>query len=164
MGMTWCYATLALRAHEHQESRCSCDAFPSRFCSLLHNFPHWMRAPYPTCFLGKPHFWSDGCRSTFALFLFGPPTWLALKLHEPPVPPRNNTPPLPPNYAANAMPVDLHSGVSTIPPYWCIEWAFQLNYGRDSIEHYQVCRRAMIPLLTCLDLLRCMGLLMPTSI
>lgn len=92
MDMTWCYATLALRAHEYQESRCSCDAFHSRFCSSLHIFPHWMWAPYPICFLGKPHFWSDGCSSTFALFLFRPPTWLALKLHGPPVLPRNNTP------------------------------------------------------------------------
>lgn len=32
--------------------------------------------------------------STFALFLFGPPTWPTLKLQEPPVLPRNNTPPL----------------------------------------------------------------------
>lgn len=31
------------------------------------------------------------------------------------------------------------------------------------IQHYQVCRRAMFPVLTCLDLLRCMGLVMPTS-
>lgn len=55
---------------------------------FIAQFP-WMWAPYPLCFLGKPHFWSDGCSGTFVLFLFGPPTtWLTLKLHGPPVPPR----------------------------------------------------------------------------
>lgn len=51
--------------------------------------------PHPICFLGKPRFESNGCSSTFATFLFGAPTWLTLKLHGPPVLPRNNTPPPP---------------------------------------------------------------------
>lgn len=102
--------------------------------------------PHPICFLGKPHFWSDGCSSTFALFLFGATSWLTLKLHGPPVLPRNNTPP--PRYAANAMPVDLHRGVSKMVVHLIIEgFSTQLRpTGPDSVEHYQVCRTAMIPL------------------
>lgn len=51
-------------------------------------------APYLICLLKKPHSWSDGCRKYIrAFFLFGLPTWLTPKLHEPPVLPRNSTPP-----------------------------------------------------------------------
>lgn len=118
---TWAWHGVTQHSHCARMSIrkvCSCDAFPSRFCSSLHNFPHWVCAPYPICLLGKPHFGRMDVGSTFALFLFGPPTWLTLRLHEPPVLPRNNTPPF-------VMLRTRCRSISTaasqpLPPYWCI--------------------------------------------
>lgn len=113
-----------------------------------------MWAPYPVCFLGKPHFWSDGC-STFVLFLFGPATtWLTLKLHGPPeitLPPRCDAG-RSPQRRLNHSPIAMHLITDGL-----------FSSTEALIQHYQVCRRAMFPVLTCLDLLRCMGLVMPTS-
>lgn len=71
--------------------------------------------PYLICLLRKPHSWSDGCRKYIRAFFFlgYPPDWhLSSMSHqfcqEITLPP--------PRYATNAMPVDLHSGISTIAP------------------------------------------------
>lgn len=86
MDMTWCYATLALRAHEYQESRCSCDAFHSLHCT----FSHIECGPLiQFVFLESPISGRmDVAVHSRFFFLGHPPDWH----YGPPVLPRNNTP------------------------------------------------------------------------